>query len=130
MEHIHKINSSKEQKGEVLDSAGTTSSVIGYAEGLTEVDADSQECLAKSVVIVSEAGERHKYYVKVGSTGELFNPWGMYSEGTSNKFAKHRGKYVWNLVEVSFKSFDFYKQFLSSRNPAWLHNAQRESRNA
>ena len=100
MEHIHKINSSKEQKGEVLDSAGTTSSVIGYAEGLTEVDADSQECLAKSVVIVSEAGERHKYYVKVGSTGELFNPWGMFTEGTESEYQRHRGKNRWNFRNV------------------------------
>jgi len=83
---------------------------------------DAPDAHAKSVTI----GQRKKFFVKVGRHGRLFNPFGMYSEGTAAKQMRHAGKPEWNFLESEERVFDHYIQFLKSKNPAWLHNAERE----
>lgn len=67
-----------------------------------------------------------RYYVKRGKHGHLFNPIGMYSEGTQHKQLRHAGKPLWELKKTSKKIFDYYINFLKTKNPAWLNNAERE----
>lgn len=71
-------------------------------------------------------GRKANYYVKRGKHGHLFNPIGMYSEGTNRKQMRHAGKPEWSFVITSEKIFGYYINFLKTKNIAWLRNAERE----
>ncbi len=86
------------------------------------VEPGSTKTLAKAI----HNGRRIKYFVKAGAYGRLFNPMGMFSEGKQNKFLSKIGKNEFELKEVNSRIFDLYLNFLTSKNIAWLNNAQRE----
>lgn len=67
-----------------------------------------------------------RYYVKVGTHGKLYNPIGMFSEGNNNKFLAKIGRKEWEFKEVNQQIFDLYINFLTTKNIAWLNNAERE----
>lgn len=67
-----------------------------------------------------------KFFIKTGLYGKIFNPIGMYSEGTSHKSLSKSGKKLWNFTQVNSKIFDMYITFLKTKNKAWLSNAERE----
>jgi hypothetical protein len=67
-----------------------------------------------------------KYYVKIGAYGRLFNPMGMFSEGKNEKFLSKIGRKEYEFKQVNNRIFDMYLSFLSSKNIAWLNNAERE----
>ena len=83
---------------------------------------ESPEAYAMKITI----GERTKYYAKRGKYGRLFNPVGMFSEGMGGKRMRHAGKLEWRFVEIGERVFRFYKNFLKTKNIAYLHNAERE----
>ena len=121
-----------EEKG--VDSAGKIESTVGYTtskspESSNEIDSTNKDCYAKKTIYRTASGdERNKYYVKISSDGSLFDPWGMYSEGTQNLYDKEKGRDKWFFEEVNEKCFNFYVKFLQSRNNSWLMNAKREVR--
>ena len=127
------------------DSSGAIKNTIGYTstksplrdksghyfmnEAAEEIEPNDKKCYAKKIIIENTNGEtRSKYYVKVGPDGYIFNPWGMFTEGTESEYQRHRGKNRWNFREVSERCFLFYNKFLQSKNKAWLTNAEREIR--
>lgn len=65
-----------------------------------------------------------KYYVKVDSSGMLYNPMGLYEEGLLNKDLKYKKQ--WDYREVNKKVFNLYINFLKTKNQAWLTSANRE----
>jgi hypothetical protein len=67
-----------------------------------------------------------KFYIKTGLYGKIYDPIGLYSEGTSAKFLSRVGKKAWEFKQVSSKVFDMYLSFLKTKNKAWLTNAERE----
>lgn len=71
-------------------------------------------------------GNKIKFFAKIGKHGRLYNPIGMYSEGTSARNVKHAGRPEWVFRQVTKKVFDYYIQFLKTKNAAWLSNAERE----
>ena len=71
-------------------------------------------------------GNSTKYFVKRGKHGHLFNPIGLYAEGTEYKQSRHQGKPLWKLSRAEKKVFEYYINFLKTKNPAWLNNAERE----
>lgn len=83
---------------------------------------DSTNVVAKS--IANQSGR--KFLIKIGTYGKVFNPIGMYSEGQNNKFLSKIGREEWQFKEVNEKIFDLYLNFLSTKNIAWLNNAERE----
>jgi len=104
---------------------------------------DNPECLAKKRIIHVKQPPRNRevnikpkvrektvaYYIKMGTTGEIFDPWGMYTEGLANRYAKHAGQAAWKFKRVTERCFKFYLDFLRTRNKAHLLNAEREVRN-
>tara|TARA_R100000656_G_C3947095_1_gene127738 strand:+ start:926 stop:1366 length:441 start_codon:yes stop_codon:yes gene_type:complete len=129
---------------EDTDCAGAVDTVLGYTANSViprdsrghmvfsspdQIDPGHDECYAKLVVIKrSEDNYYSKYFIKIGVDGQIFNPWGMFSEGTQGQFNKVLGKPKWDFTEVKEKCFEFYIKFLQSRNNAWLNNAEREIR--
>lgn len=84
--------------------------------------AESPDAFAMKITV----GKRTKYYAKRGKHGRLYNPIGMFSEGTASRRLGHAGKLEWRFTEVGEKVFNFYRDFLSTKNIAHLHNAERE----
>lgn len=84
---------------------------------------DEDKALAKSVSIDNRPP---KYYIKVGTYGKVYNPIGLYTEGHSEKFLAKIGRKQFEYKEVNQKIFDMYINFLTTKNLAWLNNAERE----
>jgi hypothetical protein len=78
--------------------------------------------VAKSI----ETSSNKKFFIKIGTYGKVFNPIGMFSEGKNNKFLAKIGRKEWEFKEVNQKIFDLYLNFLTTKNIAWLNNAERE----
>lgn len=83
---------------------------------------DGDNVFAKKII----TNNIKKYYIKVGTYGKVYNPIGLFSEGTANKFLARAGKKAWEFKEVNSKVFDMYIKFLKTKNIAWLNNAERE----
>ncbi len=71
-------------------------------------------------------GNKTNYYVKRGKYGKLYNPIGLYSEGNVTKQNTRHGQSQWSLKTTSEKVFNYYINFLKTKNSAWLNNAERE----
>lgn len=84
---------------------------------------DENKALAK---MVSVDNNPNRYYIKVGTYGKIYNPIGLYSEGQSERFLSKIGRKQFEYKEVNQKVFDMYVSFLSTKNIAWLNNAERE----
>jgi len=108
---------------------------VGFTSGVTrdkkpkEIDTKSVDCYAKVVYIpIEDGGPLEKYFVKIGLSGFIFDPWGIFSEGTQAKDAKHFGRLAWEFKRVSKQCFENYIMYLTTRNKAYLNLAERESR--
>jgi hypothetical protein len=124
----------KEETQEVKDKEG----VYGFTSGgnpelpcptcevLLANGKPNPDCLAMKIV---NNKLQEKFYVKVGVHGALFDPWGIFSEGTQNKYANLHGRPVWQFHQVNKKVFDLYKIYLQTRNQVWKINAERELNN-
>lgn len=84
---------------------------------------DSSKVVAKSL---STQNNKERLYIKVGTYGKIFNPMGLFSEGKNNKFIAKVGKKEFEFKQVNNKIFNLYLNFLSTKNLAWLNNAERE----
>lgn len=112
----------EEFEGEAI---GYTITPATMEENLT-CEVNEPECFAKK--LKTENGVV-RYYVKVDTQGNLFDPWGARTEGTQNKFESTIGQNKWTFREVKIKAFNYYLMFLKSKNRAWKLNAEREYRN-
>ena len=92
------------------------------------VDSDSETAKESPTAFAMKItiGKRTKYYAKRGKHGRLFNPVGMFSEGMASRRLGHAGRLEWRFIEVGEKVFEFYRNFLRTKNIAYLHNAERE----
>lgn len=93
----------------------------------SEIDISSTECYCKIVIYEENSIEKRRYYIKQDNGGQLFSPWGMYSEGTSGDFDKKMGKFKWTFQEVAEPCFWQYATFLQTRKDIYLYCAQRLS---
>lgn len=83
---------------------------------------ETSDVCAKKVI-----GEQStKFFIKTGLYGKVYDPIGLYSEGTGAKFLARAGKKAWEFKQVNSKVFDMYLSFLRTKNKAWLTNAERE----
>ena len=129
-EGIHIIN--KEEVADEPVRVETIYTMIGSQDYLDDeypclhLDAAEAKESADAYAMQIKIGKRTKYYAKRGKHGRLFNPIGMYSEGMSRKSLGHAGRLEWRFVEISKRPFEFYRDFLRTRNLAYLNNAERE----
>lgn len=102
--------------------------MLGNHEFLDENDRpclkeENNSVFAKSVQVDNKP---LRYYIKVGTYGKIYNPIGLYSEGKNTKFLSKIGRKQFEFKEVNQKIFDLYINFLTTKNLAWLNNAERE----
>jgi hypothetical protein len=116
---------------EVLTIPDATEIVMGYTVGKDEkgipntIDPESVDCYAKQVLIYIDDEPRTTFFVKTGLNGQLYDPWGIFTEGTQHKEAKHMGRPVWQFKQVEEDCFCNYTKYLMTRNRAFLLNAER-----
>ena len=121
-EYITKTNKTEE---EGIDFSGDLKKIEFFGVGGEPQDSETKECYAKLQTYTNHKGQpRYSYYVKSGRDGSLFNPWGMYTEGTESK--SFGSENYWRFQHVNKKCFDFYLRFLESRNNSWILHAERE----
>ena len=129
-EHVFIIN--KDRNPKELERTETVYTMIGNQDHLEdeypclELTSSEAEESPDAHAMSIKIGNRPKYYAKRGRHGKLFNPIGMYSEGMASKRLGHAGKLEWRFIEIKQKAFEFYKDFLRTRNLAYLNNAERE----
>ena len=85
-------------------------------------DENDIRCHAKIV----QTGTGLRYFVKTGKTGRLYNPIGLFDENQQNKQMRHAARPQWKMQQTKKKVFEYYLEFLKTKNPSWLHNAERE----
>ena len=122
MDNIFQLN--KENKSEKTYEFYT---LIGKHKFLDKdknprVENENEDTFAKKIIVNNNT----KYYIKTGTYGKIYNPIGLFSEGTANKFMSKVGKKAWQFKEVNLKIFNMYINFLKTKNTAWLINAERE----
>lgn len=93
---------------------------VAYDKNLQEVDDDDDTAICKDIL----TNDKHVYSIKVNKRGSLLNPYDMYEEDRHNRVSE--GRKNWEFRKVSKKSFDYYVEFLKTKNQSWLRNAERE----
>ena len=133
MSHFHTIKQDnkegqlQERSVEIFTFKGSEDYLDADQYPMLDIEEDVDAfTLADAYAIRINSGSRIRHYVKRGKYGKLFNPIGMYSEGTERKQHRHAGKPAWEFKETSEKIFNYYIKFLRSKNAAWLNNAERE----
>jgi len=91
-----------------------------------KIDAETAKESPNAFAMQITIGKRTKYYAKRGRHGRLYNPVGMFSEGRAAKRLGHAGRLEWRFIEIGERAFRFYRNFLRTKNIAYLHNAERE----
>ena len=91
-----------------------------------QMDAETAKESSSAFAMQITIGKRTKYYAKRGRHGRLYNPLGMFSEGMAAKRLGHAGRLEWRFIEIGERAFAFYRDFLRTKNIAYLHNAERE----
>lgn len=94
------------------------------------IDKDNRPCTNTETNLtfakIVSKNQNTKFFIKTGTYGRIYNPMGMFSEGKENKFNAKIGKKEFEFKQVNQKIFDMYINFLSTKNIAWLNNAERE----
>lgn len=94
-----------------------------------EIATDHIDCYAKVEFVPEERGGPIMIHaVKVGMGGFIFDPWGIFSEGSQAKEAVHAGRSAWQFHKVTKFCFDQYILYLMTRNKAFYNQAGRELR--
>lgn len=68
----------------------------------------------------------YKTMIKTSSNGKLFNPVSILGAEKTNTFLDRVCKSNDKFRTVNHKAFEWYIQFLSSKNLGWFYNAERE----
>ena len=121
-EYITTTSKNKGEKG--IDSSGSLENVSFYGSG-GKIESDRKDCYAKMQDFKNADGkDRSSYYIKSGRDGSLFDPWGMYTEGTERK--GFGSESYWRFKTVNKKCFELYVRFLESKNNSCRLHAERE----
>jgi len=70
-------------------------------------------------------GDVITYFCKIDKRGRLYNPIGLMAQSQVRR-NRQRSKDNWQFRKQDEKVFNFYIQFLKTKNPAHLHVAERE----
>lgn len=87
------------------------------------LDKNSPNVFAKKIL---RKNGTFKFLVKTNQQGKLYNPVSIYGQETTKTFLDKVCRSNDKFVEVNLKTFNYYIQFLDSKNISWLNNAERE----
>lgn len=94
----------------------------------TSLDADGFPLTDKEVESLAKQITKNnakKFYVKVGTNGNLANPFNYMEKASHEKSAHNTGILQFKFVEVNQNTFDIYLTFLKTKNEVRLTQAER-----
>lgn len=94
-----------------------------YQDNLPCRNIEDQHVYAKKI---KKIDGKYKYSIKLTNNGKLYNPISIYGEEKINTFLDRICKSSNKFKTVNEKAFNFYLQFLTSKNIAYYYNAERE----
>lgn len=83
----------------------------------------SDKTVAKKIV---KNNGKVKYSIKIGNNNKLVNPISIYGKEKESSFLDSVCRANHKFIDVNFKTFDMYLNFLKTKNTSWLYNAERE----
>ena len=85
---------------------------------------NNPECYAKAIKFKND--DKHVFYLRMDSSGNLSDPWDMYSFGGHNSnFIRHTGRDEWEFKRVPEKIFMNYLNYLVSQNKVIFRDCER-----
>ena len=129
----HVIRPDKDSQGFYTEPVSSNQNTVLYTVRGREDFVDQNGCFqinyqpveqAKTNPYVHAIRHNHRYLVKLGENGKLFNPYGPFSEGMETK--QRVGRPTWKFINTSKNNFDQYVTFLKTKNEVFLKNAERE----
>ena len=99
---------------------------VGYGDNLTEVDPDSEACLAKRVT--DHVTGTTRYFAKEARVGpDSGRLWNSSSPNYDPRLRApaYRGCKAYEFRSVSKEAFDYFLRFLETHNPSHVHHAER-----
>ena len=100
--------------------------LFGDHNGVDDNGNPTTDNLENALAYNKKTNKEESFYLKVGAYNRIFNPIGLFSEGKSNKFHSKTGKKEYDFTRVNKRVFDWYINFLRTKNLSWLNNAERE----
>ena len=92
--------------------------------GFSKLKQDDNENVFAKKILRKDGSVR--YMVKISSNGKLYNPLSIYGMEPDKSFLNRVCRSNKKFKEVNSKAFDWYLKFLTTKNMAWLNNAERE----
>lgn len=116
---------------EVLQDGAVTDTILytisEHAESLHDNHAvrnqEDEKVYAKQI---QRKDHSKRYAIRKSSSGQLYNPTSMYGEEEERNFLNRVCRSDDKFMTVNDRTFNLYLQFLNTKNPAYLKNAQRE----
>lgn len=84
---------------------------------------DSGKVLAKKI---TKTNSPTQYFVRLSTNNKLYNPISQLGEDKSSSIVDNTCRPTNRFIPVSPAVFEFYLQFLCSKNLLWLNKAERE----
>lgn len=84
---------------------------------------ESEEVYAK---VLQKKDGTYKHMIRTSADGKLYNPMSIYGQEKTNDFLDRICKSNDKFKTVNEKAFNWYVQFLTTKNLSWFHNAERE----
>lgn len=120
--HIYNTDTKKNSETEQLYT------MLGQEEYLDKDQSPRTEteniAYAKKIIRVDGS---IKYLIRTGMDKKLYNPLSPIDKESNRAFLDRVSRSNDRFRSVSQKTFNWYMQFLQTKNTAWLHNAEREA---
>lgn len=91
--------------------------------GNAMVTTDSNKVLAKKI---TKSNSPIQYFIRLSTNNKLYNPVSQVGEDKSSSIVDNTCRPTNRFTPVSPAVFEYYLQFLNSKNLLWLNKAERE----
>lgn len=129
MTHIFNSNENIFSQQPDIESESVYYTIVGQQDGFVESfpikNNEDHNVYAKKI---TRKDRSTKYLIKIDGSAKLVNPLSVTDEQTgADLFVNDVCRTNKRFREVNPKAFEWYLKFLSTKNIAWLYNAERES---
>lgn len=125
---FYRTDSIYTKKRDVTETSNTEFFTI-YGEEEFLVDGYPQRKHDDTLVYAKKIQKRdgmYKYMIKLSNNGKLYNPVAIVGEEKRSTFLDKICRSNDKFKIVNEKAFNWYVEFLKSKNLAWFYNAERE----
>lgn len=92
-------------------------------EGNPRTLGESKATMAKKIITVIDTKQ---FYIKANGNNQLFNPISQINDETKPSIIDNTCKATDKFISVNETVFNYYLQFLTTKNILWLQKAERE----